>query len=130
LNLRKFVKDDLLTIVTLYWMSNTITPSMRLFKTSFSYNINDEMKLLILKSYVTSEVPVSIQYFKNELNQIPLELLMKMFSKMKRLNLVNYGGHFASFENPNATAESILSFINKCETRKVEINKLKNKKFR
>ena len=106
-----FTKDELLTIITYYWMTNTITSSMRLYKSNTQQVFAEWPKTEIIDYKVSNKVPVSIQYFKNEVWSYPYALLQKYYLNLKEFSINSKGGHFAGFENPKATADSFISFV-------------------
>jgi microsomal epoxide hydrolase len=110
--LEAYEKDDLLTIVTLYWMTNTITSSIRFYKNSVVPL--DSMRNIIKKSHIPQQVPVAVHYFKHEVGQIPYKVAKSVYPNLKSFNLVSFGGHFASFENPELSADDIIEFVKSC----------------
>ena len=106
-----FTRDELLTIVTFYWMTNTITPSIRYYRTNIQSSFKPWPKSEITDYKVSNKVPVSVQYFKNEVWSFPFVLLQKTFLNLKRFKIESSGGHFAGFENPKITADSFIDFV-------------------
>jgi hypothetical protein len=106
-----FTKDELLTIVTFYWMTNTITPSIRYYRTNMQSSFKSWPKSEIRDYKVTQKVPVSVQYFKNEVWSYPYVLLQKTFLNLKQFKIESKGGHFAGFENSKTTADSFINFV-------------------
>ena len=106
--LNKFDRDELLTIITYYWMTNSATSSCQMYKNAF-YNFqnwpNREIRYLKIKT------PAAVQYFKNEFITIPYAVLKYGYLNLKRFNIENQGGHFAAFENPELTAKDFVEFI-------------------
>lgn len=56
-------------------------------------------------------MPVSIQYFKNEVYVYPLRLLKSNYLNLKSFKIESKGGHFAAFENPDLSAENFIDFV-------------------
>jgi microsomal epoxide hydrolase len=110
--LNSFEKDDLLTVVTLYWMSNTITSSIRFYKNSVVPR--DSIRSIMETSHVPIQVPVAVQYFQNELFHMPYKVFKSVLPNLKQYSMLNYGGHFASFENPISLADDFIKFIKSC----------------
>jgi microsomal epoxide hydrolase len=106
-----FTKDELLTIVTYYWMTNTITPSIRYYRTNIEIPFKPWPRSEMRNYKVGNKVPVSIQYFKNEVWSYPFVLLQKTFLNLKQFKIESSGGHFAGFENPKKTADSFIDFV-------------------
>lgn len=103
--LKNFNKDDLLSMVTYYWMTNSISSSIRLYRAHFLGKTDDLLS-------VSTKVPVGVQYFKNEVYVYPLCLLKSYFLNLKSFHIENSGGHFAGFENPELSAKDLINFVN------------------
>ncbi|XP_018429512.1 PREDICTED: epoxide hydrolase 1-like [Nanorana parkeri] len=107
---RKYSLDDLLTNVMIYWVSGSITSSMRFCKE----NLSHESRFgLVARTPVY--VPTGIAAFPHELMHNP-----KIWVKERHKNIVNYnymprGGHFAAFEEPELLARDIQNFVSKVE---------------
>lgn len=104
--LEKLGKDRLLTILTHYWMTNTISSSMRFYK---SYWSGLAQKITALK--VPETVPVGVHYFKNEVTFYPLALVERFYPNLQSYHIEKSGGHFANFENPDLTAKDFVDFV-------------------
>lgn len=83
--LSKFNRDDLLTIITYYWMTNSIHSSMRYYKANFSKFGEGFPKGSLMGAKVSSQVPMGVQTFKNELGHES-----SFFVKFKYDNLKQY----------------------------------------
>lgn len=104
-----FEMDELLNNVMVYWISGSITSSMRLYKEAVS--------LLFTTDYQSrqSTVPLGYASFPNEISGTPEHWL-----KYKYTNVVSYtampaGGHFAAVEQPRLLAEDIRKFSRAAE---------------
>ncbi|KAK9310795.1 hypothetical protein QLX08_000089 [Tetragonisca angustula] len=106
----KFTLDELLDNVMIYWVSNSITTSVRLYAESFSsaYRASKIEELPI-------NVPTGCAVFPNELMSHPESLLKSRFTKLIQYSLMSRGGHFAAFEEPKLLADDIFSFVKKTE---------------
>ncbi|KAM5163809.1 epoxide hydrolase 1-like [Mantella aurantiaca] len=109
---RKYSLDDLLTNVMIYWISGSITSSMRLYK----QNLTCE-SLTGPAAKTPVYVPTGIAAFPCELMHYP-----KIWAKAKYYNIVTYnymprGGHFAAFEEPELLARDIQDFVSKVEQK-------------
>uniref|UniRef100_A0A8C5PHU6 Epoxide hydrolase n=1 Tax=Leptobrachium leishanense TaxID=445787 RepID=A0A8C5PHU6_9ANUR len=109
---RKYSLDDLLTNVMIYWLSGSITSSMRFYKENFprNYSQTPDTKVGIY-------VPTGIAAFPCELVHAP-----RVWAKRRFLNLVTYnymprGGHFAALEEPELLARDIQDFISRVEKK-------------
>ena len=99
--------DELLTIVTYYWMTNSISSSMRFYKAYWQGMSNK-----IMSDYKVSEqVPVAVEYFKNEVNFYPSILLKRFYLNLKSFNVETKGGHFANFENCDLVSKDFVGFV-------------------
>lgn len=110
---RKYSLDDLLTNVMIYWVSGSITSSMRFYKENFSrdFQNNPAAKTPVY-------VPTGIAAFPCELVHTP-----KVWAKGRFKNIVTYnymprGGHFGAFEEPELLARDIQQFVSKVEKGK------------
>jgi microsomal epoxide hydrolase len=111
-NLNKFNREDLLTIITIYWMSNSITPSIRFYKNYFDlFDSSDLTRRNILDARLSSLVPVSVQYFENEVIISPSSVIKIRYPNLKRYVIEKNGGHFSAFENPILVSDDLYEFI-------------------
>jgi microsomal epoxide hydrolase len=110
-NLNKLSRDDLLSVVTIYWMTNSMTSSMRLYKNSMS-QLGDEWPKNSISKYSTPvSVPVAVISFPNEVDHTPYAVLRKIFGNLKQYSIMKSGGHFAAFVEPKATMDDFIKFI-------------------
>ncbi|MGE5806142.1 MAG: hypothetical protein ACM34M_10145, partial [Ignavibacteria bacterium] len=99
-----FTKDELLANVLLYWVTETIHSSIRL------YNENSKIPMHFIKNdYV--KVPVGIARFPLEEPFPPRRYIERGFN-IKRWTDMPSGGHFAAMEEPILLAEDIKTFSN------------------
>lgn len=92
-------KDDVLTNIMIYWLTETINSSMR------TYLANPPQKLERLPA-----VPAAFAAFPKDINPPPREWVER------RLNLAHWtemprGGHFAAMEEPTLLADDVRSFF-------------------
>jgi pimeloyl-ACP methyl ester carboxylesterase len=100
-----FTKDELLANVTLYWVTQTIHSSMRI------YNENSRKSLAFGKDdYI--KVPVGFAKFPKELPTPPRSYIEKGFN-IKHWTELPAGGHFAAVEQPDLLAWDIRNFFSK-----------------
>jgi pimeloyl-ACP methyl ester carboxylesterase len=98
-----FSKDELLANVTLYWITQTIHSSIRI------YNENSKHPLIFgEKDFV--EVPVAFAKFPKELPTPPRSYIEKGFN-IQRWTEMSGGGHFAAMEQPKLLAKDIRDFF-------------------
>ncbi|KAJ8020961.1 Epoxide hydrolase 1 [Holothuria leucospilota] len=102
---KKFELDDLLNNVMVYWISGSITSSMRLYKETFA-NYHE------MNSYssVTTSVPTGYASLPHELSFTPEPWLSYIFKNVISYTSFPDGGHFAAFEEPKLMAEDIRKF--------------------
>lgn len=99
-----FTKDELLANVTLYWVTQTIHSSIRM------YNENSK-KPLIFKEDDFVGVPVAFAKFPKELPTPPKSYIEKGFN-IKRWTEMPAGGHFAAAEQHALLAKDLIDFFN------------------
>lgn len=100
-----FTKDELLANVTLYWITQTIHSSMRI------YNENSKNPLIFGKNDFI-KVPVGFVKFPKELPTPPRAYVEKSFN-IRHWNPMPEGGHFAASEQPGLLADDIIGFFSK-----------------
>ncbi|MBA2500417.1 MAG: epoxide hydrolase [Chitinophagaceae bacterium] len=98
-----FTKDELLSNVTLYWVTETIHSSVRL------YNENSKSPLKLGK-YSLIDIPVGIARFKFEEPFPPRKFIERGFNITHWSNFPE-GGHFPAIEQPELLAEDIYRFF-------------------
>uniref|UniRef100_A0A915CKL1 Transmembrane protein 258 n=1 Tax=Ditylenchus dipsaci TaxID=166011 RepID=A0A915CKL1_9BILA len=107
---KKFTKDELLTIVSIYWFNQNILSSQRYYKEAF----RDLTSLELGREYV--RVPTGYAGFAHDLGErAPLEIARNLYN-ISHYTLLKDGGHFAAFEVPDVLAEDILQFSAKLIT--------------
>lgn len=100
-----FSRDFLLTIVTLYWVTQSITESMR------DYIDNRSPETLGPDDRITT--PTAISIFANQFlddGEPPLEWAERSYD-VWRWRSMTHGGHFAAAEQPRLLAQTIGSFF-------------------
>lgn len=99
----KFAQDELLTNVTLYWMTETIHSSFRLYwegaRAPMQFREGDFVS-----------VPCAIARFPKEAPFPPREFVERGYN-VQRWTEMPRGGHFAAIEEPLLLAEDIRSFF-------------------
>ncbi|XP_053568690.1 epoxide hydrolase 1 [Bombina bombina] len=107
---KKYSMDDLLTNVMIYWVTGSITSSMRFYKENFprNYSTTPDTKVGVY-------VPTGLAAFPCELVHGP-----RIWAKQKFRNIVTYtymprGGHFAALEEPELLAKDIQNFVSRVE---------------
>src|SRR6202035_4572358 len=95
--------DALLTNVTLYWVTNTIASSVRLYleslRTPLRFNQSERLG-----------VPCGIAHFPREAPFPPRSWVERVYD-VKRWTEMPRGGHFAALEQPELLAEDVVAFF-------------------
>ncbi|MGO9785078.1 MAG: alpha/beta fold hydrolase, partial [Streptosporangiaceae bacterium] len=99
---RSFTKDEILTNVTLYWLTGTIGSSMRM------YRANAAIPPAQLARRV--EVPSGFSLFRGDVVRPPRAWLERT-ANVVRVTEPPRGGHFAPFEEPELYAEELRAFF-------------------
>lgn len=100
---RSFTKDELLTSVTLYWVTQTIGPSMRLY-----YETRRAPRRLRPGERI--EVPCAVALFPKEISRPPREYVERTHNVVRWTEMPR-GGHFPALEEPELLAEDIRAFF-------------------
>jgi pimeloyl-ACP methyl ester carboxylesterase len=100
---RRFTRDQLLANVTLYWMTQTIHSSFRLYfegrKAPLQFGPADFVR-----------APCAIAHFPKELLFPPREWIERGYN-IQHWSEMPRGGHFAAAEEPELLAEDIRTFF-------------------
>ncbi len=97
-----FTRDEILTNITIYWLTGTIGSSMRM------YNANAAIPPAQLTRRV--EVPSGFSLFPGDIVRPPRAWLERT-TAMVRLTEPARGGHFAPFEEPELYAQELRDFF-------------------
>jgi pimeloyl-ACP methyl ester carboxylesterase len=100
---RRFTKDEILTNVTLYWLTGTIGSSMRM------YNANSAIPAPQYARRI--EVPSGLSIFPRDISHPPRAWLDRTATDVVRVTELPRGGHFAPFEEPELYAEELRAFF-------------------
>ncbi|XP_076621441.1 juvenile hormone epoxide hydrolase 1-like [Colletes latitarsis] len=111
--LEKFTLDELLDNVMVYWVTNSITTSVRLYAENFNtaYRALEIEKLPI-------QVPTACANFPHELIIQPKFVLKERYPNIIQYNYIARGGHFAAFEEPRLLSDDVFSFVKQTEEMK------------
>jgi len=99
---RSFTKDEILTNVTIFWLTGTIGSSMRM------YHANAAIPPAQLARRV--EVPSGFSLFPGDIGRPPRAWLERTANAV-RVTEPARGGHFAAFEEPELYAEFLRAFF-------------------
>jgi pimeloyl-ACP methyl ester carboxylesterase len=90
-------RDDILDNVTLYWLTNTAVSSARLYWEN-KYGFFDPKGV---------KVPVAVSAFPEELYRCPRSWAERAYSNLLFYKQHEQGGHFASWEEPDALTSDL-----------------------
>lgn len=99
----RFTKDELLTNITIYWVTETITSSMRLY-----YESMKSGRFGPVDGYV--DTPTACACFPKEI-YLPPRAWVENHYNVTRWTEFESGGHFAAMEEPEALVDDIRSFF-------------------
>jgi pimeloyl-ACP methyl ester carboxylesterase len=105
---RHFGTDFLLTVLTLYWSTNSITSSIRDY-----YDLRWHSTPLTSTDYVT--VPTAVSVFAHEFvpeGEPPREWYARLYN-IQQWTVAPHGGHFAAVEEPDALARDIRTHFSR-----------------
>ncbi|GHO98994.1 multidrug MFS transporter [Reticulibacter mediterranei] len=97
-----FTKDELLTNIMIYWVTQTINSSMRLY-----YESSHQLDAVFSQRV---EVPTGVAVFPAEIPVPPRSLAQRLYN-IQRWTEMSAGGHFAALEQPQALVEDIRAFF-------------------
>jgi pimeloyl-ACP methyl ester carboxylesterase len=95
----RFARNDLLTLVTLYWVTDSIGTS---FRTYFDYPANPPRPLITVPTGVTLSI---------EDADYPRELADRSYSDIRHWRDATVGGHFLPLEEPRLLVEELRAFF-------------------
>jgi len=101
---RRFTRDDLLSNVTLYWMTQTIDSSSRLY-------FEDRRNPLRFRKGERVTVPCGIARFSKREGPLPPRRWVERRYNVERWSELPRGGHFAALEEPDLFVEDVRSFF-------------------
>ena len=99
---RSFAKDEILTNVTIYWLTATIGSSMRMYRANAAIPPAQHARRV--------EVPSGFSLFPGDIVRPPRAWLERT-TNVARVTEPARGGHFAPFEEPELYAEELRTFF-------------------
>ncbi|MEU3065122.1 epoxide hydrolase [Streptomyces subrutilus] len=99
---RSFTKDEILTNVTLYWLTGTIGSSMRMYRANAAIPPAQHARRV--------DVPSGFSIFAGDVVRPPRAWLERTANTV-RVTEPARGGHFAAFEEPELYAEELRAFF-------------------
>jgi pimeloyl-ACP methyl ester carboxylesterase len=94
----RFTMDDVLTDVTIYWLTGTIGSSMRMYHANAAVPVS--------RRTARVEVPSGFSIFPGDIVRAP-RVAAEKASNLVHYNALPSGGHFAPFEEPAAYAREL-----------------------
>ena len=103
----KFSKDELLTNISIYWFTQTIGSSMRLYyESAHVWSPNGYKKV---------DVPTAFMMLQKDIAVAPKEWEARTYNVV-RWNTNASGGHFGEWEEPSIIANDIFAFRNELKS--------------
>ncbi|MFF4749436.1 epoxide hydrolase family protein [Streptomyces sp. NPDC002514] len=99
---RVYTKDEILTNVTIYWLTGTIGSSMRMYHANAAIDPSQLARRV--------EVPSGFSLFRGDIVRPPRAWLERT-TNLAYLSEPEHGGHFAPFEQPERYAEELRAFF-------------------
>ncbi|MGI5240737.1 alpha/beta fold hydrolase [Dactylosporangium sp. CA-139066] len=99
---RAFTRDEILTNVTIYWLTGTIGSAMRMYRVNGAFPAAQHARRV--------EVPSDFSLFPADLVRPPRAWLDRIANTV-RVREHPRGGHFAPFEDPRSYAEELREFF-------------------
>jgi pimeloyl-ACP methyl ester carboxylesterase len=99
---RSFTRDEILTNVTLYWLTGTIASSMRMYRANAAIPLAQHARRV--------EVPSGFSLFAGDV-VLPPRAWLERTANVVRVTEPARGGHFAPFEEPELYAEELRAFF-------------------
>jgi hypothetical protein len=103
-----FSKDEFLTNIILYWVTQTIGSSV------FSYYADAQSPSLTPADHV--DQPVALALFPKDAGGIPLRSFVERTLNVQRWTEMPRGSHFASLEDPELYARDVVEFLRPLRT--------------
>jgi pimeloyl-ACP methyl ester carboxylesterase len=105
---RRFTKDEILTNVTIYWLTETIGSSMRMYHANAAIPPAQHARRV--------QVPSGFTLFPADISRPPRAWLERT-ANLVYLTEPPAGGHFAPFEEPELYAEELRAFFRPYRTK-------------
>jgi pimeloyl-ACP methyl ester carboxylesterase len=121
---RRFSKDELLTNLTIYWATETIGSSFRVYcdwalgaeSNPYAWEGREEVPRGVASKPLAPneriEVPSAVALFPADPPAgMPREWVERSYSDLRRFSRMSRGGHFPAMEEPELLAEDIRTFL-------------------
>ena len=100
---KSYTKDELLTIVTIYWVTQTISSSTRMY-------YENQKGLWTMEKDQKVPAPAGMAMFPQEISKPPKEWAERSYDVGRWTEMLR-GGHFAALEEPQLLAEEVRAFF-------------------
>lgn len=97
-----FTRDEILTNITIYWLTNSIGPSMRMYRANGEIPLEQHARRV--------EAPSGFSLFQGDIVRPPLPWLERI-ANVAWVSEPPRGGHFAPFEEPEQYAQELRNFF-------------------
>ncbi len=94
--------DDVLTDISIYWFSGSLTASLRLYK-------ENRLRPLVFEAGERVKPPLGVSVFPREIAMPPRSWVERVFD-VRRWTKMPAGGHFAALEKPDLLAAELREF--------------------
>src|SRR5215212_4226720 len=121
---KRFSKDELLTNLTIYWTTETIGSSFRIYRdwalgaesNPYAWESREEVPRGVASKPLTRDerigMPSAVALFPADPPAgMPREWAERSYSDLRRFSRMPRGGHFPAMEEPELLAEDIRSFF-------------------
>lgn len=102
----RFSKEKLIDNLMVYWITNSITSSMRFY----SENMSNKFREMNLEAF-TSPVPTWALQARDELVYQPPAVLRAKYPNLLNVTVLDDGGHFLALELPEVFAEDVFKAV-------------------
>ncbi|XP_044766430.1 juvenile hormone epoxide hydrolase 1-like [Coccinella septempunctata] len=110
---QKFKMEDLLDNIMIYWISDSIGTSLRIYAETYNKGL-----LTLGLEDIPVPVPAGCARFIHDYEWNPTALIEDKYPKL--IHVTDYdGGHFAALENAEILAEDIFEFVSKVQKMNV-----------
>lgn len=111
----KFISDDLLTNISLYWFTQTAGSSARIYLNAMQDIMNDKYNPLqkvnpLNHSNAKVKIPTGFTIFPKDISQPPREFAERFYN-VAYWNEASEGGHFAAMEVPEILNKEMRKFF-------------------
>ena len=100
---RRFTKDELLTNITIYWVTQTIGSSVRMY-------YDNQRGTWAMGKDELAPTPAAVAVFPGEISRPPKEWAQRSYNVCRWTELPR-GGHFAALEEPELLVEDVRAFF-------------------